>query len=406
VSAGLDSHPLLVFVGAGGVGKTTLAAAQGVVSAQAGRDTLVMTFDPSLRLKDALGVGEEARAAPVRVTLDAPGRLDASLLDARRTFDRLVERYAPDAAARQRVLGNRFYQHLSGNLGGILEYMAVERLFEVATEGRYRQVILDTPPTRQALDFLEAPARIVGFLDSGALRVALRPWFDEQGRLRATAGWGGLGRRAERFLDEVVGLDLLRDMAEFFQAFSPLFGGFRERAAQVEALLRSPRTLFVLVSGPGEDRIPDTLFFARRLQQAGYHLGPIVVNRVHPRAPSAALAHEAAGGPSRAAAAAAGAPGAAAEAGAPGAARAAAEAAVPGLAGGIELLAWLGERDRHGIDELARLLSAGQPLAALPLTAGEPTDLAALAGLGADLARRLAAGAGDPGAQAVPRPGR
>jgi anion-transporting ArsA/GET3 family ATPase len=186
-------------------------------------------------------------------------------------------------------------------------------------------------------------------------------------------------------------------MAEFFQAFSPLFGGFRERAAQVEALLRSPRTLFVLVSGPGEDRIPDTLFFARRLQQAGYHLGPIVVNRVHPRAPSAALAHEAAGGPARAAASAAG---------APGAAWAAAEAAVPGLAGGIELLAWLGERDRHGIDELARLLSGGQPLAALPLTAGEPTDLAALAALGADLARRLAAGAGDPGAQAGPRPER
>src|SRR5258708_31385456 len=253
-----------------------------VLSAREGRDTLVMTFDPSLRLKQSLGVGDEAKLQEVKVDLDAPGSLHASLLDARQTFDRLIERYAPDEESRRRVLENPFYQHLSGTLGGVLEYMAVERLFEVAASGRYQKVILDTPPTRQALDFLEAPARIVGFLDSGALRVALRPWFDEQGRLKAPARWGGLGRRAERFLDEVVGLDLLRDMAEFFQAFSPLYAGFRERATQVEELLRSPRTLFVLVAGPGEERIPDTLFFARRLQQAGYRLGPIVVNRVHP----------------------------------------------------------------------------------------------------------------------------
>jgi hypothetical protein len=222
-----DAHPLLVVVGSGGVGKTTLAAALGVASARAGRDTLVMTFDPSLRLKQALGVGDEARERETPVALAAPGTLHAHLLDARRTFDRLVERYAPDEEARRRVLGNRFYQHLSGNLGGILEYMAVERLYEVASGGAYSQVVLDTPPTRQALDFLEAPARIVSFLDSGALKLALRPWFDASGRLKATARWGGLGRRAERFLDEVVGLELLRDMAEFYQAFASLYGGFR-----------------------------------------------------------------------------------------------------------------------------------------------------------------------------------
>jgi len=279
-----DEHPLIIVVGSGGVGKTTLAAALGIASARAGRDTLVMTFDPSLRLKQALGVGEEAREREVPVGLEALGALHAHLLDARRTFDRLIERYAPDPEARRRVLDNRFYRQLSGSLGGILEYMAVERLYEVASEGRYAQVVLDTPPTRQALDFLEAPGRIVGFLDSGALKLALRPWFDESGRLKAAARWGGLGRRAERFLDEVVGLDLLRDMAEFFQAFAPLYGGFRERAVEVEALLRSPRTLFVLVAGPGEEKIPDALFFARRLEQAGYRLGPILVNRVHPRA--------------------------------------------------------------------------------------------------------------------------
>jgi anion-transporting ArsA/GET3 family ATPase len=359
-------HPLAIFVGAGGVGKTTLAAAAGVLAARSGRSTLVMTFDPSLRLKDALGVGEEAREREVPVDL-APlsaagmepgsGRLDASLLDARLTFDRLVERYAPDAAARDRILGNRFYQHLSGSLGGILEYMAVERLFEVAESGRYDQVILDTPPTRQALDFLEAPRRIVGFLDSGALRVALKPWFDDAGRLRAAARWGGLGRRAERFLDEVVGLDLLRDMAEFFQAFGPLFAGFRERAAAVEALLASERTRFVLVSGAGEERVPDTLFFARRLEQAGYHLGPIVVNRMHPAFPRDPAPP--------------------------------APPADPCRPDGRELLAWLGERDRRGLAALAALLP-GRPLVSLPLLADEPTDLPALARLGEDLERRLA----------------
>ncbi len=172
--------------------------------------------------------------------------------------------------------------HLAGGLAGILEYMAVERLFEVSSSGDFDRIILDTPPTRQALDFLEAPERIVGFLDSGALKLALRSWFDQEGHLRPTRHLGSLGRRFESYLDEVVGLDLLRDMVEFFQAFGPLYDGFRERAQEVEALLRSEETLFTLVSGPGEEKIPDTLFFARRLQDAGYPLGPIAVNRMHP----------------------------------------------------------------------------------------------------------------------------
>jgi anion-transporting ArsA/GET3 family ATPase len=351
-----EASPLMIFVGSGGVGKTTLAAAAGVLSARQGRDTLVMTFDPSLRLKDALGVGEEAKTQEVPVAYDAPGRLYASLLDARQTFDRLVERYSPDPASRERILGNRFYQHLSGTLGGILEYMAVERLFEVAAEGKYGQIVLDTPPTRQALDFLEAHARIVSFLDSGALRVALRSWFDEEGRLRTTSRFGALGRQAERFLDQVVGMDLLRDMAEFFQAFAPLYEGFRERARAVEELLRSPRTRFVLVAGPGEERIPDTLFFARRLEQAGLHLGPIVVNRVHPH-------FQVAG---------------------------AEPSADPCVPSGWELFAWLGERDQRGLVELANLLSRDQPVVDVPLLPDEPTDLASLEELGKLLESRLA----------------
>jgi anion-transporting ArsA/GET3 family ATPase len=369
-STSVADSPLLVVVGSGGVGKTTLAASLGLRSARAGHDTLVMTFDPSLRLKDALGVGEEAREKEVPVDLgrlagEEPdgswGRLDASLLDARLTFDRLVERYAPDEAARKRILENRFYQHLAGGLAGTLEYMAVERLFEVAREGRYDRIILDTPPTRQALDFLEAPSRIVGFLDSGALKIALRDWFDDDGRLKppgpmGARGLGFVARRLEGILDRVIGLDFLQDMLEFFQAFGPLFDGFRGRAEKVEALLGSEETRFLLVSGPGEERIPDTLFFARRLEESGYRLGPVVVNRVHPE-----FAGVEGGGGS-------------------------------GSTGchpdGAQLFAWLGAQDRRGVDQL-RALMGTRPVAAVPLRPEEPTSLEALDSLGGALLERL-----------------
>jgi anion-transporting ArsA/GET3 family ATPase len=345
-------HSLVVVVGAGGVGKTTLAASLGLRSARCGRNTLVMTFDPSMRLKDALGVGDHARDREVPVAAGTEGRLAASLLDAKQTFDRLVRRYAPDEASADRILLNRFYEHLAGNLGGILEYMAVERLFEVAAEGRYDRVVLDTPPTRQALDFLDAPSRIVGFLDSGALKIALRPWFDDKGRLKPTAHLGLLGRSVEGFLDRMVGMDLLREMAEFFGAFGPLFAGFHERAESVQALLKSPKTIFVLVTGPGEERVPEALFFARHLVEGGYHLGPLIVNMVHPRASTDLLLR-------------------------------------PDLGQGARLLSWLGERDHRGIAAFGRLLEMGQALVEVPLLAREPTDLPSLEVLGRLVADKL-----------------
>jgi len=361
VRAASLEQPLIVIVGAGGVGKTTIAAALGIESARAGAGTLVTTFDPSLRLKDALGVTEAAREHEVRVPLDARGTLDVSLLDARATFDRLVRRHAPDPAAAQRIFDNPLYQHLAGHLAGILEYMAVERLFEIAAEGRYQRVVLDTPPTRQALDFLEAPERIVAFLDSGAINIALRPWFAGR-RLRVPL----IHRRVARLLDRIVGLELLREMADFFQAFAPLYAGFRDRARQVQELLRNNRTLFVLVTGPGEERIPDTLFFARRLREAGHHLGPIVVNQVHPEL----------------------------------------EEDTPGLSArgrlgeGMRLLAWMGDRDARGLTALRALLTDGTPLVALPLFPMPPTGLDDLSARGRRLLDALAA------ARTMPRRGR
>lgn len=362
MSATLDLRggepPIVVVVGSGGVGKTTLAAALGLVSAQQGVDSLVMTFDPSLRLKDALGVAQAAEdeeiavAAPVLAGAK-PGLLAASLLDAGRTFDRLVERHTHSEAERRRILDNHYYRHLSGHLGGILEYMAVERLYEVATEDRYQRIVLDTPPTAQAIDFLEAPQRIVSFLDSGALKIALKPWFDEKGGLRGKFGLSFLAKPLEQFLDRIVGLQLLRDMSEFFRAFEPMFDGFRERAKEVEKLLRSPRTVFVLVTGPGEARIPDTLFFARRLKEAGLRLGPIVVNRIHPHYAPAVERDEGQ------------------------------------LREGLELLEWLGASHRKGLIELRRLLPPEQVVIELPLEAGEPTSLEALARLGQDFQQRI-----------------
>jgi len=320
--------------------------------ADRGHDTLVMTFDPSLRLKDALGVEARPELNEVRVPMEASGELWASLLDARRTFDTLIDRYAPDDAARQRILTNRFYDHLSGSLAGVLEYMASERLFEVASYGKYERVILDTPPTRQALDFLGAPERIVAFLESGALRIALKPWFDADGNFKATAKLGVLGRNVESFFDRMVGMELLRDMAEFFQAFAPLFDGFRERALEVQKMLRSSATRFTLVSGPGQQRVADTLFFARRLTEAGYHLGPIVVNRVHPRVDEPPQ--------------------------------------VVALDDGRGLVAWLGERDHQGVEQLRSLLGGSHPLVVVPLLPDEPTNLDSLAELGALLREQLA----------------
>jgi anion-transporting ArsA/GET3 family ATPase len=349
--------PLVIVVGSGGVGKTTLAAALALADAALGHDSLVMTFDPSLRLKDALGVEEGTAELEVEIPSRTKGRICASLLDARQTFDRLIERYAPDDEARQRILGNRFYDHLSGNLAGVLEYMASERLFEVAQAGDHQRIVLDTPPTRQALDFLGAPERIVDFLDSGALRIALKPWFDADGKLRATSRLGPIGRNVEAFFDRMVGLELLRDMAEFFQAFGPLYGGFRERALQVQQLLRSRDTLFMLVSGPGRHRVADTLFFARRLKEAGYQLGPVVVNRIHPVF----------GDPD------------------PG------DDLETTARDGRRLLAWLGERDREGVRELKSLLGATHPLVELPLLPDEPTELGALAEVGDRLLHQLEA---------------
>jgi anion-transporting ArsA/GET3 family ATPase len=293
--AAVRGRKVLVVGGAGGVGKTTTAAALALQAAVAGRQVLVCTIDPSRRLVTSLGLrqlGDKPRELDLRkVAPEARGTLWAMTLDTQRTFDALVERHAPTAEARRRILDNRFYQQVSAALAGSHEYMAMEKLLELSADPRFDLVVLDTPPTRHALDFLEAPERLMGFLDAGVLRYVLRPYF-VAGRLTLKVATR-TGALALKIADRVLGVQFLQDLSEFFLAFEGMYEGFKERAAQVQALLRDPDSAFVLVAAPTKASLDEALFFHRRLDEAGMPFVGFVVNRVHPD-PAAT------GGPARA----------------------------------------------------------------------------------------------------------
>jgi anion-transporting ArsA/GET3 family ATPase len=278
---GLRRKRILVVAGAGGVGKTTVAAALGVQGALLGRRVLVCTIDPSRRLATSLGL-EGLPAAPHRLELgeDALGELWAMTLDTKRTFDALVERYASGEAARSRILENRFYQHVSSALAGSHEYMAMEKVLELSADDTFDLVVLDTPPTRHALDFLEAPDRLMGFLDTSVLRWFLKPYF-AAGRLTLKVATR-TGALALGLVDRFLGLKFLEDLSEFFLAFEGMYDGFKQRAAQVHALLRSEKTGFVLVAAPASGPVREATFFRRRLREAKMPFLVHVVNRVHP----------------------------------------------------------------------------------------------------------------------------
>jgi anion-transporting ArsA/GET3 family ATPase len=282
VAALLDGRRVCVMAGSGGVGKTTTAAAIAMGMAARGLRVAVVTIDPAQRLADALGLdalgNEPHRVAPeafaaAGVALD--GELWAMTLDVKRTFDDLVARLAPDARTREQILANRIYRELSGAIAGSQEFTAVAKVDELAREGGFDLLVLDTPPSRNALDFLDAPERLAHFFEGRALRALLRP---------TGAGARLLGRGAGLMLGllgRVTGAELLRDLSDFFRLLSGLVGGFRERAAQVEALLRDPATAFLLVSTPEREPIDEALAFRAHLDAAGMTLGGAIVNRVH-----------------------------------------------------------------------------------------------------------------------------
>jgi anion-transporting ArsA/GET3 family ATPase len=277
---------VLITVGAGGVGKTTTAAALGVAAARRGKRVLCLTIDPARRLAESLGIAEMRTEAvkvdPARFTaagVHMSGSLTAMMLDTKRTFDELVVKYSSSKEKAERLLGNKLYQYVSTSLAGTQEYMAMEKLVAVKDDPAYDLVVLDTPPTANALDFLDAPQRLVEALDSATMK-----WFVQAFQQTGKLSLNLLAKSAAtvlRGIGKITGGGFLEAMAEFIAELNDLFGGFKERAGRVEAALRSPDVAFVLVTSAAPPSIQEVLYFAERLEEAKMPRGAFVVNRYH-----------------------------------------------------------------------------------------------------------------------------
>jgi anion-transporting ArsA/GET3 family ATPase len=281
----VERRHIAVCCGTGGVGKTTTAAVLAIEAARRGRNAVVVTIDPAKRLADTLGLdrltdtpSEIDRSIWAAGDVDASrdGRLSALMLDTKSTFDGLVKRYAINDEQAGRILDNGFYRNVSGALGGTQEYMAMEKLHELDADGGYDFIVVDTPPSRHALDFLDAPARLLRLLDNRIFRLLMMP-------ARTYMRVAGVALRTFlHTVSRVVGREVIDDIIAFFQAFEGMEAGFRERAANVQSLIDDPETAFVLVTSPRRDALDEATFFATRLQKNGLQVAALVVNRVHP----------------------------------------------------------------------------------------------------------------------------
>jgi anion-transporting ArsA/GET3 family ATPase len=278
----LEGKKVCICAGSGGVGKTTTSAAIAAGMAARGKKVAVLTIDPAKRLADSLGLpelGNVERRVDTTVLEngggEGGGELWAMMLDAKATFDEVIAKHAPDEETRDRILENRIYKQLSNALAGSQEYMAMERLFELHQEDRYDLLVLDTPPTRNALDFLDAPRRLTQFIEGRSLQVFMRP---------TGLGMRLFGRGTSMMfsiLRRLTGVDLLEDISEFFQAFSGMVGGFQERAKRVNELLADRHTAFLVVCGPQGEPIEEAVYFHRKLVEAKLPFEGVVVNKVH-----------------------------------------------------------------------------------------------------------------------------
>ncbi|HEY6424461.1 MAG TPA: ArsA family ATPase [Pseudonocardiaceae bacterium] len=285
IDALLDDRATRVVVccGAGGVGKTTTAAALALRAAEKGRSVVVLTIDPARRLAQSLGLRElnnnPRRVAPTEEIEAAGGELHAMMLDMRRTFDEIVEAHATPERAAQ-ILANPFYQTISSSFSGTQEYMAMEKLGQLAATGDWDLVVVDTPPSRSALDFLDAPQRLSSFLDGRMIRLLSAPARAGGRGVRRIVGAGfGLFTKA---VSAILGGQLLADAAAFVQAFDTMFGGFRERAAATYQLLRAPGTAFLVIAAPETDAVREAAYFVDRLADESMPLAGLVLNRTHP----------------------------------------------------------------------------------------------------------------------------
>jgi anion-transporting ArsA/GET3 family ATPase len=278
MQAALEGADVVVCCGSGGVGKTTMAAVIGLEAARTGRRAVVVTIDPARRLADALGLPDGLRSEPQRIQRDdLAGELWAMMLDTPAMFDRVVREHATDPDQARRIVENRFYRNIAGALSGTQEYMASEALFELHADDRFDLVVVDTPPSRNALDFLDAPGVLTRFLDHPVFKLLMMP---------TRTGFKVLGAASQpllRAIGRVVGSDVLVDTVAFFQAFAGMESGFRDRAAAVTALLHHPSTRFVLVTGPQRETIAEAAWFADQLHEQRFTVAATIVNRIHPR---------------------------------------------------------------------------------------------------------------------------
>jgi anion-transporting ArsA/GET3 family ATPase len=277
---------ICVCLGAGGVGKTTTSAALALGLAARGQKVAVVTIDPARRLANALGLeelsddssGSGHRIDPALFAaqgVEMKGELWAMMLDAKRTFDEIVARLAPEQRAREEILSNPIYRELSSAVAGSQELSAMAKLYDLHQAGNFDVIVLDTPPSRNALDFLDAPTRLLGFLEGRALQVFIAP-----GGLTARF----LGRSTALVFSifaRVTGVDMLGDLSVFFRSLGGVLDGFGERARSVESLLREPSTTFMIVTSPEPEPAEEAVFLAERLTAANMSSGGLIVNRVH-----------------------------------------------------------------------------------------------------------------------------
>ena len=273
----VNQSTILITCGSGGVGKTTTAAVLAMEAAKRGRRAVVVTIDPAKRLADALGLSGSIGNTPAKIPNDWSGELWAVMLDTKSTFDELVQRYSGDPEQAQRILSNRFYRNISGALSGTQEYMAMEKLHELHANSDFDLVVVDTPPTRHALDFLDAPRRLTRFLDHRLYRTLMAP---TRGMMKAV---NVAAQAFVRTLSKVVGGEVLDDALAFFSAFQGMEEGFRARANDVLELLTDPSTSYLLVASPKRDTVEEAQFFADRLAEAGVPVRALIVNRMHPK---------------------------------------------------------------------------------------------------------------------------
>ncbi|HYN31468.1 MAG TPA: ArsA-related P-loop ATPase, partial [Ilumatobacteraceae bacterium] len=278
----IDTSTVIVCCGSGGVGKTTTAAVIGLEAARRGRRAVVVTIDPARRLADALGLPDGLASEPQRIELDTSvtgepaGELWAMMLDTAATFDGIVRANAESDEQIERILTNPFYRNIAGALSGTQEYMAAEMLHSLHGDERFDLVVVDTPPSRNALDFLDAPGVLSRFLDHRLFKLLMLP---------ARSGLKVIGTATQpllRAIGRVVGSDVLADSVAFFQAFSGMETGFRQRADEVIALIRAPETSFVVVASARHDTIAEAVWFAEQLVEQGIEVTSAIVNRAHP----------------------------------------------------------------------------------------------------------------------------